>query len=167
MWTFDSPFAAMAKKATSTVINEQSDKTLLFLMVLTCLNIFHDDEIKEVKKKIEDYEHFIEDRWQEVKQVVKTVREFKEKDRDMLVRLDIGCGIMATGEITDFERTYVDIGLGYKLEMDCDEADKYSDIRLKLLTKEIEHFRNLAVDVKVHIKLVLLAINELQASIEG
>lgn len=138
-----------------------------------------------VQQKIKEYEHFIEDRlkndlkdiefilndkvtkykeWEEVKQVVKTVKDFKSRNRDMSVRLDVGGGIMASGEITDYETTYVCIGLGYMLEMDCDEADKYSDIRLRLLKKEIDHFRKMAVDVKINIKMVLLAINELQAS---
>ncbi|XP_018570358.1 uncharacterized protein LOC108910282 [Anoplophora glabripennis] len=141
---------------------------------------------KEVERKIEEYEQFVEKRlkedlkdievilnskvskykdWEDVKQIVKTLKEFKAKDSDMSVRLDIGRGILLTGEIEDFESTYVCIGLGYMLEMDCDEANKYSDIRLKLLKKEIDHFRKLAVDVKVHIKMVLLAINELQVSL--
>ncbi|KAJ8926157.1 hypothetical protein NQ314_021500 [Rhamnusium bicolor] len=142
---------------------------------------------EDIQRKIKEYETFVEDKlkedlkdieailnekttkykeWEDVKQVVKTVKEFKEKDSDMSVRLDIGSGIMATGEITDFENTYVCIGLGYMLQMDCDEADKYSNIRIKLLKREIDHFRKLAVDVKVHIKLVLLAINELRSSLE-
>lgn len=141
---------------------------------------------EEVEKKIKDYEQFIETKlkedlkdievilndkvskykhWEDVKKIVKTVKEFKEKDTDMSVRLDVGGGILLTGEITDFENTYICIGLNYMLEMDCEEANKYSDIRLKLLKKEIEHFRKLAVDVKVHIKMMLLAINELQASL--
>ncbi|XP_023016149.1 protein UXT homolog [Leptinotarsa decemlineata] len=123
------------------------------------------NDLKDIEKLLDDKSVKLKD-WQEVKQVLKTVREFREKDRDMSVRVDIGGGVLSTSEITDFERTYVSIGLGYMLEMDCDEADKYADIRLRLLTKEINHFRNLAVDVKVHIKLVLLAINELQASIK-
>lgn len=139
---------------------------------------------EDTEKKIKEYEQFVENRlkedlkdievilndkvskyknWEDVKETVKTVKEFREKDSDMSVRLDIGNGIVLNGEITDFENTYICIGLDYILEMDCDEANKYSDIRLKLLKKEIEHFRKLAVDVKVHIKMVLLAISELQS----
>ncbi|CAH1972584.1 unnamed protein product [Acanthoscelides obtectus] len=142
--------------------------------------------IDEINHKVLEYENFIEERlkrdlkdiefilqdkvtkykeWEEVKQVTRTVRDFKEKKRDMALRIEVGNGIMTCGEISDYERTYVCIGLGYMLEMDCDEAEKYADIRLKILKKEIDHLRNMAVEVKVHIKMVLLAISELQASV--
>lgn len=141
---------------------------------------------ENIPEKIQDYERFIEEKlkidlkeievilnekvskykeWEEVKNVVETVKDFKKQDSDMLVRVDIGSGIMVTGEVTDYERTYICIGLDYMLEMDPEEAEKYSDIRLRLLKKEIDHFRKLAVNIKVHIKLVLLAINELQTSL--
>lgn len=140
----------------------------------------------EIQEKVREYESFVEDilkndlreiektlnekvtqykEWEEVKVMTDNVNEFKEKNRDMLVQLDIGRGIMVKGEICDYEQSYVNIGLGIILEMDCEEAVKYSDIRLRLLKKEITHFRKLAVDVKVHIKMVLLAINELQKAI--
>ncbi|CAG9856051.1 unnamed protein product [Phyllotreta striolata] len=140
---------------------------------------------EEVQEKIKQYENFIEDRlkndlkeielilktkvekhkdWEEVKEMTKLLRTFKEKNRDMAVKVDIGNGFMVQGEISDYERNYIQIGLGYMLEMDCDEADKYSDIRMKLLQKEIAHFRKLAVDIKVHIKLTLLAMSELQGT---
>lgn len=140
----------------------------------------------EIQEKVKEYEYFIEgvlkndlrviekslnDKvvqykdWEEVKLMTDIVKEFKEKDRDMLVRVDIGKGILITAEITEYEQTYVNIGLGIILEMDSHEAMKYSDIRMHLLKKEIAHLRKLAVDVKVHIKMVLLAINELQKTI--
>ncbi|CAG9816343.1 unnamed protein product [Phaedon cochleariae] len=127
-------------------------------------------DTEDISKKIKVYENFLQDRlkkdlkeiekilddkstkyneWEDVKQVVKTVCEFKEKDRDMKVMFDLGQGTMASGEISDYERTYINIGLGYMLEMDCKEADGYADIRLRLLKKEIDHFRKMAVDIKV------------------
>lgn len=140
----------------------------------------------EISKKVDEYETYVETRlkkdlgdietslneklsqyrdWEDVKQVARTVTEFKAKDRDMLVRFEVGCGVHAQAEVTDYERGYVSIGLGYMLEMDCDEADRYADIRMRQLKREIDHFRKLAVDVKVHIKLVLLAISELQMTL--
>lgn len=140
----------------------------------------------EVAEKVKEYEYFIEDilkkdlreiekdlngklvkynDWDEIKTMTEVVKEFRRKNCDMLVRVDIGRGIFMNGEICDYERTYVNVGLGIILEMDCDEAARYSNIRLRFLKKEIDHCRKLAVKVKVHIKMVLLAINELQQSI--
>lgn len=141
---------------------------------------------REIQQKVREYENFLEDvlkhdlreieqnlskkaiqykEWDEVKVMADIVKEFKEKNQDMLVQIDIGKGIMVNGEICNYDQTFVNIGLGIILEMDCEESVKYSDIRLRLLKKEITHFRKLAVDVKVHIKMVLLAISELQKSI--
>lgn len=104
--------------------------------------------------------------WEEVKAVVKHWKYIKEKDRDTNIQVDIGCGVSVFAEVTEFDKMNIDIGLGIMLEMDYDEAEKYADIRLNLIRKEINHLRNLAVDIKVHIKLVLLAVYELQLSVK-
>ncbi|KAJ3663696.1 hypothetical protein Zmor_007927 [Zophobas morio] len=119
-------------------------------------------DLADVQAKLEDKVKQYKE-WEEVKQVTKALDEFKEKDCDMVVRMGLGCGVHVTGEVSDYERTYVDVGLGYFLEMDTKEADKYSDIRMRSLKKDIEHYRKLAVHIKVNIKMVLLAINELQS----
>ncbi|CAG9841038.1 unnamed protein product [Diabrotica balteata] len=142
--------------------------------------------VNEVQEKVKEYENFIEDKlkrdledivvilkdkstklkdWEEVKTTVKTIRRSKEKNRDMVVKVNIGGGILAQGEISDLEQIYIDVGLGYMLEMNHEEADRYADIRMNLLKKEIAHFRKMAVDVKVNIKLILLALSELQATL--
>lgn len=140
----------------------------------------------EIKSKITEYKNFIEEKlkpdlkdieiiladkaskykeWNELKNVVDVIKDFKEKDRDMHIQMELGSDIHTFGNISDYENFYVDIGLGYLLEMNCDEAIKYSDIRLRLLKKEIDQLRKLAVNVKVHIKMVLLALNELQTAL--
>lgn len=140
----------------------------------------------EIKSKITEYKNFIEEKlkpdlkdieiiladkaskykeWNELKNVVDVIKDFKEKDRDMHIQMELGSDIRTFGNISDYENFYVDIGLGYLLEMNCDEAIKYSDIRLRLLKKEIDQLRKLAVNVKVHIKMVLLALNELQTAL--
>lgn len=119
-------------------------------------------DLKEVQDILDDKVEKYKD-WEQVKEVTKTMKEFKAKDRDMNVRVELGCGVHVQGEVSDYERTYVNVGLGYLLEMDCDEADKYSDIRMRSLNRDIDHYRQLAVSIKVNIKMVLLAINELQS----
>lgn len=141
---------------------------------------------QDIEEKLSRYEHFIEyklkidlkqveetlriknvmyQEWDEVENMSKTVQEFKEKDRDMNLKFELANGVMAQSEVTDFNCVYVDIGLGYMLDMEPDEAIKYATIRKNILKKEVEHYRKLAVDIKVHIKFVLLALNELQATL--
>lgn len=136
-----------------------------------------------MQTKVQTYENFIEDRlkpdlksienalqhknatyqeWQDLKNVIKHWKYLREKDRDVDLQIEIGCGVNVFAEVTEFDRLFVDVGAGILLEMDCDEAEKYAVIRMNVLRKEISHLRELAVNVKVHIKLVLLAIYELQ-----
>ncbi|KAL1488432.1 hypothetical protein ABEB36_014905 [Hypothenemus hampei] len=140
----------------------------------------------EVTEKIKEYENFVENKlkqdlkdietvlfnksienkeWTELKIMVSTIEDFKSKDRDMNIHFHLNHDINAFATISDYETTYVDVGLGYLLEMNATEATKYADIRLNLLRKEINHLRQLAVNVKVHIKLALLAIAELQTTL--
>lgn len=116
------------------------------------------NNIKEsLEKKADSF-----NQWQDVKNIVKHWRRINKMNCDTNVQFEIGCGIHSFGEVTDCEKMYIDVGLGVLLEMDYDEADKYADIRLKLISKEIEHLQKLAVKVKVHIKMVLLTIHHLQ-----
>lgn len=137
----------------------------------------------EIQSKVKTYEDYIEDRlkpdlkaieesltqksekyqeWQVVKNLTKHWKFLRDKDRDIDLQFEIGSGVNAFAEVTELDRLFIDVGAGIVLEMDCDEAEKYAQIRMNVLRKEIAHLRKLAVSVKVHIKLVLLAVYELQ-----
>lgn len=132
-----------------------------------------------IESKVKQYENFIEvlkedlkdiekqldkvvtkyNEWDELSRSMKALRELKGRDVNMLVPLGCGVNVNATTDVND--RVLVNIGLGYLLEMNYEEADKYAVIRMRASQREIDHFRDLAVKVKVNIKLTLLAINEL------
>lgn len=139
----------------------------------------------EIQSKLKTYEDYIENRlkpdlkaieealtqktekhqeWQDLKNLTKHWKFLRNKDRDIDLQFEIGNGVNAFAEITELDRLFIDVGAGIVLEMDCDEAEKYAQIRMNVLRKEIAHLRKLAVNVKVHIKLVLLVVYELQKS---
>lgn len=144
--------------------------------------------VEEVNRKVQEYESYVQDTlksdlrqieqtlerklqdfndWQNVKNSAKHWRFIKDLNIDAEVQVNVGCGVSAFAEVTEYDKMYIDVGLGILVEMDYEEADKYADIRLNLIKKEINHVRQLAVNVKVHIKLVLLAIHELQSTISN
>ncbi|KAK5639934.1 hypothetical protein RI129_010745 [Pyrocoelia pectoralis] len=133
-----------------------------------------------MNEKIKSYENFIEDKlkndlkeievslnkksdnlklWQELKNSIVHLKEAKTDELN--VTFELGLGVFVGARIEEMEKVIVNIGCDCYLEMYYDEAIKYADIRMKYLSKEIEFFRQQAVHVKAHIKLVLLAINEL------
>ncbi|KAI4470595.1 mediator of rna polymerase ii transcription subunit 10 [Holotrichia oblita] len=133
-----------------------------------------------VDNKIKEYENFLEDvlkkdlkeiniklnqsvekyeEWENLQNTIRIWQTLNEKDLKMLVPLGSNINVNATAE--EYDKLLVDIGVGCLLEMSFEEALKYSNIRMKVLKKDIDHYRQLAVHVKVKMKLVLLGINEL------
>uniref|UniRef100_A0AAR5NYP4 Uncharacterized protein n=1 Tax=Dendroctonus ponderosae TaxID=77166 RepID=A0AAR5NYP4_DENPD len=123
----------------------------------------------DINGKLKEYECFIEDKLKRDLRDIELLLNSKaaqcEEWNELKTMFELGNGVAAFGSISDYETTFVDVGLGYLLEMQPNEAGKYADIRLRLLQKEMLHLRELAVGVKVRIKMVLLAIGELQASL--
>lgn len=151
--------------------------------MLLCFSVNTSLSTSEIQSKVKTYEEYIEDRlkpdlksidevlqqksekyqeWQDLKNVVKHWKFLRGKNRDVDLQIEVGSGVNAFAEVTELDRLFIDVGAGIMLEMDCEEAEKYADIRMNVLRKEIAHLRTLAVNVKVHIKLVLLAMCELQ-----
>lgn len=136
----------------------------------------------QIKDKIAKYDEFIETKlkkdlkdielllnlkcdkyksWQELKNFAEHMAE--QKVDEQVTTFEFGIGIYAIANIDQLDKVLVDIGCGYFLEMQYCEANKYIAIRMKYLKKEIDFFRQQAAHVKAHIKLVLLAINELKS----
>lgn len=118
-------------------------------------------DLKEIEEKLQKNVEKYDD-WESLQHTIHTWQRLKEKDLKMLVPLGSSVNVNAITE--DYNTLFVDIGVGCLLEMNFDEALKYSDIRKKVLKKDIGHYRQLAVEVKVKIKLVLLGVNELIAT---
>nr|XP_022906469.1 protein UXT-like [Onthophagus taurus] len=133
-----------------------------------------------IQNKVKEYESFIEDvlkkdlkdievklsksvgkhgEWEELQTTIALLRRFKDRELNLLVPLD--CGVSVNAETDDYNRLLVNIGAGCFLELDYDEAHKYADIRLRIVKKEIDHYRDLAAKVKAKIKITLLAIDQL------
>lgn len=137
----------------------------------------------EKKLKIDEYQKFIDEtlkvdlkeietnlrkkfdkfkEWEELKDIVRMLK--MKQDQDVNLQVPIGCNVYVNAETETNDTVLVDVGLGCLLEMNYIETDKYCNIRMGLLKKEIEHYRSFAVNVKVKIKLTLLAINELKST---
>lgn len=118
-------------------------------------------DLKEIEQKLQQSVEKYEE-WESLQNTIHVWQKLEDKDLKMLVPL--GSNVNVNAVSTDYNKIFVDIGVGCILEMDFDETLKYSDIRKKVLRKEINHYRELAVQIKVKIKLVLLGINELTST---
>lgn len=139
--------------------------------------------MEKLDKKISAYEDFINDRlkkdlkdvetlcckktddyknWQELQNFIKHVQ--KKKHDELTTTFEFGFGVYMAAKLEQLDKLIVCIGCNCYLEMYYDEADKYVELRMKYLKKEIDFLRQQAVKIKAHIKLVLLGISELKGS---
>ncbi|KAF2895147.1 hypothetical protein ILUMI_11026 [Ignelater luminosus] len=116
-------------------------------------------DLKEVEtlcsKKVDDYKN-----WQELQNFIKHVQN--KKQDELITTFEFGFGVYMAAKLERVDKLIVCIGCNCYLEMYYDEANKYVELRMKYLKKEINFLRQQAVKIKAHIKLVLLAISELK-----
>eukprot|EP00002_Diphylleia_rotans_P009132 TRINITY_DN19141_c0_g1_i1.p1 TRINITY_DN19141_c0_g1~~TRINITY_DN19141_c0_g1_i1.p1 ORF type:complete len:157 (+),score=42.62 TRINITY_DN19141_c0_g1_i1:79-549(+) len=139
---------------------------------------------KEIDRKIEEFETFVEEK---LKKRLKGVlderdrvyeRQAKILDlRNLILTMqeqnmgsfkamvDIGCNFMIEAQVPDTSRIYVDVGLGFHVEMTLQEAHDYTITQEKALDEKADNLSKSAHKLRTHIKLVLEGISELQNSI--
>jgi prefoldin alpha subunit len=76
--------------------------------------------------------------------------------------VDLGANFYARANVAHPERVFVDVGLGFFLELTHNEAMAFIDDKTKLLEKKAEILTGESSKIKSNIKLVLHALRELQ-----
>jgi prefoldin subunit 5 len=77
-------------------------------------------------------------------------------------RSDIGCNFYVEASIPDPSTVYVEIGLGFYLEMRHDEALAYVEKKTKVLEEKATVLTDQACKVKANVKVTLHGLRELQ-----
>ncbi|VDD77880.1 unnamed protein product [Mesocestoides corti] len=85
-----------------------------------------------------------------------------EGDEGMNTMVDMGCNFYLKAHIPDFKRIYVDIGMGFHVEMTHSEALAFIKERVDLLNDKAEVFRKKSFEIKARIKVCLEGLKELQ-----
>uniref|UniRef100_A0A183TGQ6 Protein UXT-like protein n=1 Tax=Schistocephalus solidus TaxID=70667 RepID=A0A183TGQ6_SCHSO len=87
--------------------------------------------------------------------LIEKFSEMKVKNEDLSSMVDIGCNFYVKAKIPSIEYLYVDIGLGFYLEMTHKEALAYIKERTELLNDRAELFRKKSFEIKARIKICL------------
>ncbi|KAL5112981.1 Protein UXT [Taenia crassiceps] len=89
---------------------------------------------------------------------------FGENDNGGVVEtmVDMGCNFYLKAQIPSMERLYVDVGLGFHVELTRAEALDFVRQRVELLTARAELFRQKAFEIRARIKVCLQGLRELQ-----
>jgi prefoldin alpha subunit len=79
-------------------------------------------------------------------------------------KMDLGCNFYIQANISDTSTILVDVGLGHYVEFSMEEALRFIEKRVNLLTLQIEKLRKDSAKTKAMIKLVLGGLHQLQSS---
>ena len=75
---------------------------------------------------------------------------------------DLGCNFYAKAVVKNPQKVFVDVGLGFFVELTHDEAIAFIEKKTKLLDKKTDKLTQASTKIKANIKLVLHGLRELQ-----
>ncbi|ELU18251.1 hypothetical protein CAPTEDRAFT_1365 [Capitella teleta] len=98
-------------------------------------------------------------------QLKNVIQKLKEEDpgrKGLKSQVDLGCNFYVQAKVPDASKIFVAIGFGFFLEMNFDEALKFIEKKELHLNGISDKLSADALKVKMHIKVVLEGLRELQ-----
>ncbi|KAH8293188.1 hypothetical protein KR044_011299 [Drosophila immigrans] len=125
------------------------------------LEEFINDRLKEDLKQLEQCLNRYNEDIMEYVQLKNTLQTFDEHMPDgYKTQLNIGSNIFMQARVKQMDKILVNVGKEVYLEMNMREAINFSDVRIKILTKQADVVREESIKKRTLIKLALLAIAE-------
>jgi len=101
---------------------------------------------------------------EEFEALEKNLKELQESGAQTLkIKVDLGAEVYCTAHVPDTSRLYLDIGLGFHLEVTPAEAPRIIALRKAALQRKIEQATLSNAKIKCHIRLAEEGIRELMA----
>ena len=83
---------------------------------------------------------------------------------EIKVLSDLGCNFYCKAKLLDTSKIFVEIGLGFFVELTLDEAHHFCEKKLNIIRHDCEVVTEEATQINAKIRLVLEALNEIQFS---
>ncbi|KAH8403030.1 hypothetical protein KR222_003437 [Zaprionus bogoriensis] len=128
---------------------------------ITQIEEFINDVLKEDLRQLELHLNQFNEEIMEYVQLKNTVQTFGDHMPDgYKTQLNIGSNIFMQARVKQMDKILVNVGKDVYLEMDMQEAIRYSDMRVKILGKQADVVREESVKKRTQIKMALIAISE-------
>jgi prefoldin alpha subunit len=128
---------------------------------------FVNDVLKEDLKKV----HTIHDKlnteiaeYVQLKKFIQTISDIGQSSGGLKTKMDLGCNFYIQANIADTSTILVAIGLDHYVEFTMEEALRFVEKRVNLLTVQTEKLKKDSAKTKAMIKLVLAGLHQLQSS---
>ena len=82
--------------------------------------------------------------------------------KPLKTRVDLGCNFYMRANVAEPEKIFVDVGLGFFLELGPKEAIEFIDKKTKFLQTKADNLTEESTKIKANIKIVIHGLRELQ-----
>lgn len=97
----------------------------------------------------------------EYMQLEKTLQFLKEhKSNGFKTKVDVGSNMFMQAKVDKIEPILINIGLNTFLELELEEALKYLEMKIKILSKEADVIRDESLKIRSQIKILLMYLAE-------
>ncbi|EDW64302.1 protein UXT [Drosophila virilis] len=128
---------------------------------ITQIEEFINDVLKEDLKQLEHHLNLFNEEIMEYVQLKNTLQTFGDHmPAGYKTQVNIGSNIFMQARVKQMDKILVNVGKEVYLEMSMDEAIRFSDVRIKILTKQADVVREESVKKRSQIKMALIAISE-------
>ncbi|XP_041763172.1 protein UXT homolog [Anopheles merus] len=97
----------------------------------------------------------------QLKNMIETILG-QERREEFKTQVNIGGNMFMKAGADSVEHILVDVGLKVFVEFTIEEASRYVDVKIKVLTKQADTIRDKSIETRANIKLALLVIGDSQ-----
>ncbi|PSN43305.1 hypothetical protein C0J52_17719 [Blattella germanica] len=127
----------------------------------TFVNDVLKEDLKKVHKRHEELNSELAE-YVQLKSFIQSMSDLELTSNGFKTKMDLGCSFYIQAHVTDTSKILVALGLGHYLELSMEEALKFVEKRVELLTLQVEKLQNDSAKTKAMIKLVLGGLEQLQ-----
>ncbi|XP_022232681.1 protein UXT [Drosophila obscura] len=128
---------------------------------ITQIEEFINEVLKRDLRELEDWIGQYNQEIMEYVQLKNTLQTFDAHlPEGYKTQVNIGSNVFMQARVTQMDKILVNVGKDVFLEMSRAEAESFSDVRIKILTKEADVLRDESIKKRTQIKMSLLAIGE-------
>ncbi|XP_049532407.1 protein UXT homolog [Anopheles darlingi] len=114
----------------------------------------YEAQLKELNAEILEYV--------QLKTMIESILKNKANGEGFKTQVNIGGNMFMKARADNVDRLLVDVGLKVFVEFTIEEALRFVDLRVRILTKQADVVRDKSIETKAHIKLALLVIGDSQ-----
>ncbi|XP_077545968.1 uxt prefoldin-like subunit [Haemaphysalis longicornis] len=98
----------------------------------------------------------------QLRTVVERIQEVEANKESFRTQVDLGCNFYVQAVVPDVSKIFVQVGMGFFVELTHEEALWFIGRREALLETELQRISKESANIKAHIQMVLQGLRELQ-----